>query len=132
MSLASNPKAAREAFNRRRNKELTRGELAVMLGVSRNTAYRVEIGKQTPTAAYVCRASKIFGVSMDDLHDDSHDPVAFGKLLRRRRKSRGWTQVELGVRVRLSGARISEIERGIRPPPMKTVRLVARELGIPV
>ncbi|ALM38964.1 DNA-binding protein [Streptomyces sp. FR-008] len=49
--------------------------------------------------------------------------AAFGVLLRRLRDERGWTQDQLGEHVGCSGAHISALEIGRRPP---TQRLAAR------
>ncbi len=53
----------------------------------------------------------------------------FGKRVQELRVARGVTQEALAVRLGLSKAMMSSIERGIRNPPCTTVLALARELG---
>ncbi|MET8620130.1 helix-turn-helix domain-containing protein [Streptomyces albidoflavus] len=62
-------------------------------------------------------------VNRRDLDPERSPSAAFGVLLRRLRDERGWTQDQLGEHVGCSGAHISALEIGRRPP---TQRLAAR------
>ena len=46
------------------------------------------------------------------------------------RQRLGLTQVEFGKRCWLSGARISQIERAVKPTPEATARRIRRVLGL--
>ncbi|MFE8020697.1 helix-turn-helix transcriptional regulator [Streptomyces albidoflavus] len=62
-------------------------------------------------------------VNRRELDPERSPSAAFGVLLRRLRDERGWTQDQLGEHVGCSGAHISALEIGRRPP---TQRLAAR------
>ena len=51
----------------RTEKGLTQAELAEKIGVSRGAVYFWEKGINEPTAGYVVKLAKIFGVSVDEL-----------------------------------------------------------------
>jgi transcriptional regulator with XRE-family HTH domain len=53
--------------------------------------------------------------------------------LKRYRKARGWTQADLARRARLAPVTVARLE-GSRPqqPDLRTVRRIARALGVPV
>ncbi|MEU5128334.1 helix-turn-helix domain-containing protein [Streptomyces mobaraensis] len=53
----------------------------------------------------------------------------FGDKIRRLRKARGWSQIQLGEVVRLSGSRIAQFERAEDVPPQDITELLDRELG---
>ncbi|SEG76039.1 Transcriptional regulator, contains XRE-family HTH domain [Actinacidiphila yanglinensis] len=55
-------------------------------------------------------------VNRKKLDPDSSPEAAFGQHLRRLRDERGWTQDELGARMRCTGTHISAVETGRRPP----------------
>ncbi|MFF0413116.1 helix-turn-helix domain-containing protein [Kitasatospora sp. NPDC004745] len=59
-----------------------------------------------------------------DLDPTSSPYAALGIQLRRSREARGLTQTELGEAISYSGAYISSIERGIRPPSRRFVEVV--------
>ncbi|WP_436740366.1 helix-turn-helix domain-containing protein [Streptomyces sp. BBFR102] len=62
--------------------------------------------------------------------DPEESPAAeFGALLRRLRDERGWTQEELGARMRISGTHISAVETHRRPPTPRFARSADRALG---
>ncbi|MBZ4322869.1 helix-turn-helix domain-containing protein [Streptomyces huiliensis] len=52
----------------------------------------------------------------------------FGEKIRLLRKARGWTQIQLGDVVRLSGSRIAQFERAEDVPPRDITVLLDREL----
>ena len=59
-----------------------------------------------------------------------------GRRMRSRREQLGWTQEKVGVLIGIdesaSRARISRYELGTHEPPVKTARLVAAALGVPL
>ncbi|MFJ9605987.1 helix-turn-helix domain-containing protein [Kitasatospora sp. NPDC101176] len=59
-----------------------------------------------------------------DLDPTSSPYAALGIQLRRSREARGLTQTELGEAIAYSGAYISSIERGVRPPSRRLVEVV--------
>ncbi len=59
-----------------------------------------------------------------------------GRRMRSRREQLGWTQEKVGVLIGIdesaSRARISRYELGTHEPPVKTARLIAQALGVPL
>ena len=59
-----------------------------------------------------------------------------GRRMRSRREALGWAQEKVGVLIGIdessSRARISRYELGTHEPPVKTARLLAQALGIPL
>ncbi|MFI0738575.1 Scr1 family TA system antitoxin-like transcriptional regulator [Streptomyces sp. NPDC021100] len=53
----------------------------------------------------------------------------FGRKIRDLRDARGWTQVQLGEEVRLSGSRIAQFERAEDVPPQDITELLDEALG---
>ncbi|MFJ6741448.1 helix-turn-helix transcriptional regulator [Streptomyces sp. NPDC091279] len=68
-------------------------------------------------------------VNLKDLDPERSPSAAFGARLRSMREERGWTQVELGVRIGCSGAHISAVETGFRPPTPRFARAADRAFG---
>ncbi|GAA2809923.1 helix-turn-helix transcriptional regulator [Kitasatospora sp. CM 4170] len=64
-----------------------------------------------------------------DLDPTSSPYAALGVQLRRSREARGLTQTGLGSEMRYSGAYISSVERGVRPPSRKFVELADKLLA---
>jgi len=62
--------------------------------------------------------------------DDGEVRRAFGKVLRRLRESRYWTQDELAERTDSSQNYISHLERGLKGPSLIRVFELARALGV--
>lgn len=56
--------------------------------------------------------------------------------MRSRREELGWSQEKVGVEIGIdessSRARISRYELGTHEPPVKTARLIAKVLGVPL
>lgn len=59
-----------------------------------------------------------------------------GRRMRSRREELGWSQEKVGVLIGIdessSRARISRYELGTHEPPVKTARLIAEALGVPL
>lgn len=55
-------------------------------------------------------------VNRKELDPETSPEAAFGQRLRHLRDERGWTQDELGARMRCTGTHISAVETGRRPP----------------
>ncbi|MGW9423951.1 helix-turn-helix domain-containing protein, partial [Streptomyces koyangensis] len=68
-------------------------------------------------------------VNRKDLDPEESPAAEFGVLLRRLRDERGWTQEDLGARMRVSGTHISAVETNRRPPTPQFARSADRALG---
>lgn len=55
-----------------------------------------------------------------------------GKQVRQFRKEKGWTQEKLGEETGLDRTYISDIERGVRNPSLKSLQKLAKALGATV
>ncbi len=56
--------------------------------------------------------------------------TAFGVLVRTARKTRGWTQVQLAKKSKVSQATISGIESGVREPSEATIAALTKALKL--
>lgn len=54
----------------------------------------------------------------------------FGANVRHHRRSKGWTQDQLGERVGVTLETIGKIERGVVPPSFDTAERIAKALGV--
>jgi len=59
----------------RKLKGITQDEFASAVGVSRQAVYKWECGQSYPEAAKLIEIKAVFGISIDDLLDDSYDVV---------------------------------------------------------
>lgn len=63
-------------------------------------------------------------------------PNVVGRRMRSRREELGWSQEKVGVLIGIdessSRARISRYELGTHEPPVRTARLIADALGVPL
>ncbi|MEU6510822.1 helix-turn-helix transcriptional regulator [Streptomyces sp. NPDC046942] len=64
-----------------------------------------------------------------ELDPEASPSARFGQLVRTLRDERGWTQDELAARVGCSGAHISAVETGRRPPTRRFAASIDRVLG---
>ena len=62
--------------------------------------------------------------------DDDAYCKAFGQAVRTQREKQGLSQEDLGFESELDRTYISGIERGVRNPTLKTIRTLARALGV--
>ena len=69
----------------RKNKHLTQDEFASAVGVSRQAVYKWESGQSYPEALKLVEMKLLFGISIDDLLDDTFE-IELPKKKRRRRK----------------------------------------------
>ncbi|WP_304350775.1 helix-turn-helix domain-containing protein [Comamonas testosteroni] len=58
--------------------------------------------------------------------------AAFGRVLARLRKERGWSQEYLGFECELARNYISMLERGERSPTLNTIFRLSKALNVPV
>lgn len=56
----------------------------------------------------------------------------FGKVVRKRRRELGLSQEDLGFRSGLHRTYISEIERGLKSPSLRTIYAIAKALQVSV
>ena len=59
-------------------------------------------------------------------------PMSFGTVLRKVRKSRGVTQVQLAEKLGVTQATIARYEKGIMTPEVRRIAQVAKVLGVSV
>jgi transcriptional regulator with XRE-family HTH domain len=62
--------------------------------------------------------------------NDSQFALALGQAIRERRRARGLTQTQLGEP--LTKGFVSGVERGRNLPSLRTLRLLADRLGVPI
>ncbi len=70
----------------RKNKGLTQDELAKAIGVSRQAVYKWESGSSYPEVPKLLEIKALFGISLDDLFDDSYEVEAPAKKRKPREK----------------------------------------------
>ena len=56
--------------------------------------------------------------------------VQLGKRIRRLRRQRGWTQIDLAVHLGLTRPHVTRIERGDYDVHLSTLQTIARGLGV--
>jgi len=71
----------------RKTKGLTQDEFASAVGVSRQAVYKWESGQSYPEVSKLLEIKMLFGVSIDDLLDDTYD-IALPEKKKRKRISR--------------------------------------------
>lgn len=71
----------------RKSKGLTQDAFASIVSVSRQAVYKWESGQSYPEAMKLVEIKKLFGISIDDLLDDSYDVVVPEKKKKRLSKS---------------------------------------------
>lgn len=68
--------------------------------------------------------------------ETDYETSVMGRRMRSRREALAWSQekvgVEIGIDESASRARISRYELGTHEPPVKTARLIANVLGVPL
>lgn len=70
----------------RKNKGLTQDEFAKAVGVSRQAVYKWENGNSYPEAPKLLEIKALFGISLDDLFDDSFEVAVPDKKKKRAAK----------------------------------------------
>ncbi|PJN38074.1 transcriptional regulator [Streptomyces sp. CB02959] len=68
-------------------------------------------------------------VNRKELNPEASPGARFGTRLRRLRDERGWTQDELGERIGCTGAHVSAVETGRRPPTHRFATSADKALG---
>ena len=68
----------------RKLKGLTQDEFASAIGVSRQAVYKWECGQSYPEVPKLIEMKKLFGISIDDLLDESYEVVLPEKTKRKR------------------------------------------------
>ncbi len=71
----------------RKIKGITQDELASVVGVSRQAVYKWEVGQSMPEALKLVELKKVFGISIDDLLDDTYEVVVPEKKKKRVRSA---------------------------------------------
>ena len=70
----------------RKNKGLTQDEFAKAVGVSRQAVYKWENGNSYPEVPKLLEIKALYGISLDDLFDDSYEVAAPEKKKRAAKK----------------------------------------------
>ena len=77
----------------RKIKKITQDELACAVGVSRQAVYKWESAQSYPEVAKLLEIKLLFGISIDDLLDDSFD-IPLPENKRKKRTPKAKVQVE--------------------------------------
>lgn len=75
----------------RKMKGLTQDDFASAVGVSRQAVYKWECGQSYPEVAKLLEIKMLFGISIDDLLDESYEVIVPEKKKRRRSKAQAQT-----------------------------------------
>ena len=78
----------------RKLKGITQDEFASAVGVSRQAVYKWESGQSYPEVPKLIEMKLLFGISIDDLLDESYEVVLPEKKVRRRRAEKAATAVK--------------------------------------
>ena len=81
----------------RKLKGLTQDELASAVGVSRQAVYKWESGQSYPEVPKLVELKLIFGISIDDLLDESYEVVLPEKKKRKRLSTEQKAAIEAKV-----------------------------------
>ena len=105
----------------RKMKGLTQDEFASAVGVSRQAVYKWECGQSYPEVAKLLEIKMLFGISIDDLLDESYEVIVPEKKKRKRKPK---TEEELAAKAAEKAARAeankerSEYEKYFSEPTM--------------
>ena len=105
----------------RKLKGLTQDEFASAVGVSRQAVYKWECGQSYPEVAKLLEIKMLFGISIDDLLDESYEVIVPEKKKRKRKPK---TEEELAAKAAEKAARAeankerSEYEKYFSEPTM--------------
>ena len=105
----------------RKLKGLTQDEFASAVGVSRQAVYKWECGQSYPEVAMLLEIKMLFGISIDDLLDESYEVIVPEKKKRKRKPK---TEEELAAKAAEKAARAeankerSEYEKYFSEPTM--------------
>ena len=83
----------------RKIRKITQDELASAVGVSRQAVYKWECGQSYPEVPKLLEIKFLFGISIDDLLDDSFDIALPEKKRKRRSKKADGVAKEAGVEI---------------------------------
>lgn len=109
----------------RKMKGLTQDDFASAVGVSRQAVYKWECGQSYPEVAKLIEIKMLFGISIDDLLDDTYDVIVPEKKKRRKRLSKEETAaIEQIVREEME--REEEEEKNTPIPTIEPVKPAAR------
>lgn len=105
----------------RKLKGLTQDEFASAVGVSRQAVYKWECGQSYPEVAKLLEIKMLFGISIDDLLDESYEVIVPEKKKRKRRPK---TEEEIAAKAAAKAAKAeadkekSEYEKYFSEPTM--------------
>lgn len=89
----------------RKLKGLTQDEFASAVGVSRQAVYKWECGQSYPEVAKLLEIKMLFGISIDDLLDESYEVIVPEKKKRKRKPK---TKEELAAKAAEKAAKAEE------------------------
>lgn len=96
----------------RKIKGLTQDEFASAVGVSRQSVYKWESAQSYPEAAKLVEIKKLFGISIDDLLDDSYEVVIPEKPKKKKLTKADKKRIEAEVE-REEGIEVPEEEESV-------------------
>lgn len=114
----------------RKIKGITQDELASAVGVSRQAVYKWECGQSYPEASKLIELKALFGISIDDLLDESYE-IALPEKKRRRRMTKARAErLEAEVKAELAATgepRLTVTEQAPAPEAADAVTVVEAE-----
>ena len=94
----------------RKIKGLTQDEFASAVGVSRQAVYKWECGESYPEASKLVEIKLLFGISIDDLLDDSYEVIVPEKKKKKRMSKADAAKLEAQVQ-----EEVAKQEKGVEP-----------------
>jgi transcriptional regulator with XRE-family HTH domain len=94
----------------RKIKSLTQDEFASAVGVSRQAVYKWESGQSYPEVAKLIEIKMLFGISIDDLLDDTYDIALPEKKRKKRITHTEKERIEKEVRAEMQKEETEEIK----------------------
>lgn len=117
--------------NLRKERELTQKQLADLVGVTAATITKYEKGSLEPNLETINKIEKALGVSVSELIDGGiKHGLSVGDQIRKYRKEKGLTQLELGQAINKSESTIRKYESNSVQPPISIIHMLAGILGV--
>lgn len=106
----------------RKIKEMKQSELAEKLQVTINTIQNYENGRREPRIDVVKQIANIFQVTLNELIEDKKT-TSIGEMIAECRVAKGFSQIELGKKLGVTGAYIQQLEKGVKTNPSYLVKV---------
>lgn len=118
--------------NFRIDNDLSQTELANIVGKSQVKISKIENKIKNITTEEAEKLAEYMKVSPEQLLKNNQKEVWNGRTIKRLRKRKGFTQIELGRETGIWNRTISEIEKGYHKPYIETIKRLAVALGVEV